>query len=60
MTPDDEGKVPEMPSEFMSSLLESVVSMHEWYCSLVEGGFKEREALYLIACCLMQGPREDE
>ncbi|BFP50081.1 hypothetical protein KCMC57_64490 (plasmid) [Kitasatospora sp. CMC57] len=48
----------EMPSFPLTQLAQSASAMHEMFVAQVAAGFTEAQALYLVACMVSGGPRE--
>lgn len=45
----DPKNTPDFPDIGLSNLAQGAVGLHEWFASLVEGGFTELQALRFIA-----------
>lgn len=46
-------------SEHLTELAQGAVALHEMYLGLREGGFEERQALYIIAQVMLGRPEGD-
>lgn len=47
-------------SEHLTQLAEGAVALHEMYLGLREGGFEERQALYIIAMVMLGQPTDKD
>jgi hypothetical protein len=50
----------EMPANPFSALTEAAMSMHELFSSYQEAGFSDGQAMYLVACLMCGGPKEQK
>jgi len=48
----------DMPANPFGQLAEAALAMHEVFTSYREAGFTEQQALYLVACLMCGGPKE--
>lgn len=53
----------DMPDDPFSGLADMSASIHEWFITLMKGGFTERQALYLIGSIIgtmSSNPKDDK
>lgn len=48
----------EMPASPLTELAQGATALHELYRSYREAGFTDSQAMYLIACMVCGGPKE--